>query len=261
MAAQYQLSPSQLEAYEADSFLLVPGLLGELGLRVEDVSGWAEEIAAWPRAPGKYIQHWEEVEGGARQFCRAENFARYHGGMAGLTGALNDVVGQLFGEEAVLFKEKINYKLAGGAGFNPHQDTAAYLLPGMPTAHISVMVALDDATPENGCLQVARGRWQQGDVQLTPDGVIAPEEEEAMAFEDVLWKAGDVMFFSGWIPHRSFRNRSTRARRAVYITYNPASHGDHHNAYYRMKHQKSFGHGAGSGKISFINDFGGKLVE
>ena len=31
----------------------------------------------------------------------------------------------LFAEQAIIYKEKVNYKLPGGAGFAPHQDVAA----------------------------------------------------------------------------------------------------------------------------------------
>ena len=42
------------------------------------------------------------------------------------TGALLDVASALLGEPAVLYKEKVNYKLPGGAGYAPHQDAPAY---------------------------------------------------------------------------------------------------------------------------------------
>jgi hypothetical protein len=38
---------------------------------------------------------------------------------------IKDIASQLFEEEAVLFKEKINFKLPGGCGFAAHQDTPA----------------------------------------------------------------------------------------------------------------------------------------
>ena len=35
---------------------------------------------------------------------------------------MQGIVSQLFGEEAVLYKEKINFKLPSGEEFKPHQD-------------------------------------------------------------------------------------------------------------------------------------------
>jgi ectoine hydroxylase-related dioxygenase (phytanoyl-CoA dioxygenase family) len=60
----------------------------------------------------------------------------------------------LLEEQAVLYKEKVNFKLAGGAGWSPHQDAPAYPFI---TSHVSCMVAVDNATMENGCLEVVSG--------------------------------------------------------------------------------------------------------
>ncbi len=46
------------------------------------------------------------------------------------------------------------YKHPGGGGFAPHQDAVAYRFV---DHHISVMVPLDSATEESGCLFVASG--------------------------------------------------------------------------------------------------------
>jgi hypothetical protein len=39
--------------------------------------------------------------------------------------------------------------------------------------------------------------------------------------------------FNGWVPHRSAANSSSFPRRAVFLTYNPASEGDYHERYYQ----------------------------
>jgi hypothetical protein len=55
---------------------------------------------------------------------RSENFADFHYGMSMFLrhGKLPSVVHSLVGEPVVLYKEKINYKRAGGGGYTPHQD-------------------------------------------------------------------------------------------------------------------------------------------
>jgi len=53
-----------------------------------------------------------------KQLCRVENFVNFHAPMSALChGSIQAGVSELFEEPAVLFKEKINYKHAGGAGF------------------------------------------------------------------------------------------------------------------------------------------------
>jgi hypothetical protein len=59
----------------------------------------------------------------SRLLHRMENFFDYH---AGFNEAFNgerflNLVSQLFGDRAILHKEKINFKYPGGEGFEPHQ--------------------------------------------------------------------------------------------------------------------------------------------
>lgn len=46
-------------------------------------------------------------------------------------------------------------------------------------------------------------------------------------------KAGDMLFFNGYIPHRSGSNLSNNPRRAVFFTYNPLRCGDYREKYYQ----------------------------
>ena len=58
---------------------------------------------------------------------RIENFLQYNAVLDKLINGprMLKLMSQLFDEPAVLYKEKINYKLPGGEGFKPHQDVAA----------------------------------------------------------------------------------------------------------------------------------------
>jgi hypothetical protein len=97
-------------------------------------------------------------------------------------------------------------------------------------------------------------------VPLTPAGIVTPEAEATMAFQPVPCSAGDVLFFNGYLPHRSNPNHSAHNRRAVFLTYNPLSQGDHHAAYYAAKHANVNGFD-GAHTISFQGDFQGKIVD
>ncbi|KAJ1433644.1 hypothetical protein B484DRAFT_394431 [Ochromonadaceae sp. CCMP2298] len=125
----------KLESFQTNSFLLLPGLLDFQEIGTLKVGDWVSEVAGWEKAPQKWLQHWEADGQGGKIMCRAENFAHYHNGLHHLTEIVAEVAGQLFetlgeksGKEgALLFKEKINFKLAGGAGFSTHQDSPAYI--------------------------------------------------------------------------------------------------------------------------------------
>jgi len=257
----YTLSCQQQKHYQENGFLIVPNLLQYLGTTTSAVSGWVDEVSSWEKAEKKWLLHWELGAEGSKQLCRVENFADYHSGIGDLCrGPLRGLCTQVFGKEAALFKEKINFKLPGGAGFAAHQDSPAYTCVGLGEDHISVMVAVDTATVDNGCLQVAAGRYVKGQVPLTSDGVVEPAVEAEMDFKPVTCPAGTIMLFSGYIPHRSQTNTSSASRRAMYITYNPLCQGDLHEQYYVAKHSGSQGFSAGH-TISFQNDFKGVIVD
>ena len=50
-------------------------------------------------------------------------------------------LGELMGEPAVLFEEKLNYKLSGGGGYRAHQDGYTQIGPSSPSR--KVLLALD----------------------------------------------------------------------------------------------------------------------
>lgn len=257
----YMLSSSQLQFWETHHYLKLTNFASYHDISPTLLSDWTNEIAHWsPSHDGKWLLHWEAVgEEGERALCRAENFVNYHEGVRDLCSTkINDVVSQLFREPAVLFKEKINFKMPGGGGFAAHQDSPAYI--GMANSHISVMLAIDAATPENGCLEVCPGIWVKDQVPLTPSGVITAEAEAGMQFLPVQCSPGDVLLFSGYLPHRSGPNRTDKSRRAMFITYNPSSDGTFHEQYYAAKHAGVAGFDSAKA-ISFQGDFQGRIVD
>lgn len=127
----------------------------------------------------------------------------------------------------------------------PHLDhpSLAYYAPPGFDSFITVMVAIDPMTPENGCLRVVRGRWNadnavaciepQGDPEVGGRaGAITEEALKDLVFEDIICDPGDVLFFNGYVPHRSGPNLTSAMRRAIFLTYNPAAHGEYRATYY-----------------------------
>lgn len=119
------------------------------------------------------------------------------------------------------YKEKLNVKPAGGTGFAAHLDNPSLSVTGLCTEFITLMIAIDDMTPENGCLQVVKGNWNEdnalkcedipevgtnaGSIPLDPDsngrrGRLLPNDD--LVWENVCCKAGEMFIFNGWIPHR-----------------------------------------------------------
>ena len=145
-------------------------------------------------------------------------------------------LGELFGEPAVLFKEKLNFKLPGGNGFTAHQDAPAFASFGQDF-HITAMVSVDATTRENGCLEMAAGRHKEGLLDMTEELVLSQSAIDALDWAPLETAPGDLVLFGSIIPHRSPANRSTGPRRAAYITYNGVSQGEYRDDYYTHKRE------------------------
>jgi hypothetical protein len=220
---------------------------------------WVDDIASWPLEGDGWLQHQEMTNSGP-QLCRSENLIPFHDGIRALltTGSVPDTAGRLLGEPAVLYKEKINYKLPGGAGYSPHQDAPAYPFV---ASHVSAMLAIDDATAQNGGLEVVPR--MHAEVLPTDDsGCIRADVAASMTWIPVDVAAGQTLWFHSRTPHRSGPNRSNTPRRALYPTYNAASEGDLRTDYYREKLASFSDHDAPGDRVrvSLIGDFQGRPV-
>lgn len=190
-----------------------------------------------------------------RSLTRLENFVNTHEGWNDLCrNYLRRCVSAALGTDMVLYKEKLNLKPTGGSGFAPHLDSPSLRIalgPDGPQTFVTVMVAIDDMTIQNGCLRVLKGPWNeehhcqviQPEKDGNPDaggraGAIPTEAADGMDFEDLVIKGGSIILFNGWTPHRSSANTSPFPRRAVFLTYNPKSEGDFHDRYYQEMERK-----------------------
>jgi hypothetical protein len=225
---------------------------------LSDLREFADDIASGNYCRGgnsPVLVHHEQTPHGVA-ITRAENLVPNHSGFRALTssGTLVDAVGRLFGEQALLYKEKINFKQPGGAGFAPHQDAAAYKFA---DDHITVMLAIDEAKIDNGCLEMAAGHHHD----LLPtngDGCIEPAIAASLPWQPVELPSGELLAFSSRTPHRSAPNTSPRQRRALFLTFNRRSAGDHRAAYYADKIRHLAEHeGDGTERVSTIGHFQG----
>jgi hypothetical protein len=205
-----------------------------------DLRRWTDEIAAWPELPGRWMRYYERARAGqgGKQLARIENFVPYHPGLAGLFSGpkLLRTLAACCGEPVLLFKDKINFKLPGGAGFAPHQDAPAYVDFGVGH-HLTLMAPVDAFTVENGCLEMSRWESRRETLPQNPDGTLREGVMERWEIEPLLAEPGDAIVFDAWVPHRSGPNRTAGPRRSYYLTFNPASAGDHRAEYYARKRE------------------------
>ncbi len=230
------LSEQNREEFAASGFTTSYGLFDAEEMRM--ITAWCDEVASYPEVPGKYMMYFEQsqLDPGQRILSRLEDFEPYHAGFSDLFvgGKLKQCVDQLFGQESVLFKDKINFKMPGGDGFKAHQDIQAGWDTYAPI-HITALVTIDPCTNENGCLELASGFHNKGFIGEK----WKPLDEDGLDYVALPTQPGDAVFFDSYAPHRSGPNLTNSPRRVLYVTYNKLADGDHRRQYYIDK-RKSY---------------------
>ncbi len=139
-----------------------------------------------------------------------------------------DVIG---GEEVGLFTEKLNLKRAHKGGpVVLHQDFPYWSEVAKVASQVATaMIFLDDASRENGCLELVPGSHREGlqrrrAVEGFGSMEIDPAAYDAARLIPLEVPAGSVVFFGPFLVHRSLPNRSGADRRALLYSYQPAGH-------------------------------------
>ncbi len=223
----------QREFFERDGYVVAPGFFTVD--EIATVAEWTQALAAAPEVSGRHwVYHEASVTERDRMVVqRIENFCPFHPGFSRLIehSALRRWAEALMGGPVVLFKDKINFKMPGGAGFQPHQDQQAGWARYAPI-FMTAMVSIDRTTLENGCLEIAPR--QAGAGLLGREW--APLEDARLDLRPLPTEPGDVVFFDSFVPHASKPNLTDAARRVLYLTFNLAVHGDQRLRYFADKH-------------------------
>ncbi len=137
--------------------------------------------------------------------------------------AVVDVLTRVVGPNVKCMQSMLFLKASGKAGQAWHQDED--YIPTRDRSLIGAWIALDDATVENGCLWVLPGSHQRGILwpqkfhfdkrfDCSRESYNFPWKDEDSVPVEV--KAGSVVFFNGYLLHRSLPNRAqTGFRRSL----------------------------------------------
>ncbi len=200
---------------------------------IEKIITWTNEVQNFKETPGKWQMYFETSKDikKKRILSRIENFEPYHLGFKNLFQAkILKGVEELFGSKAVLFKDKINFKMPGGSGFKAHQDVQAgwdkYC-----KLHITALVCVDATTVENGCLEIAIDKH----INKMIGNSWEPLDDSLLEYKSFPTKPGDVIFFDSYCPHKSEKNNTKNSRRVLYITFNRLKDGDFRKKYFDDK--------------------------
>ena len=205
---------ARLEAEQRHTKHRLGSYMFELQRRLDTIIKWEPE-------------HPELVQG-------IEPFAHLSGELHrwGLDPRLVDPCKDLVAEDAlVLFTEKLNVKRARHGGkIILHQDFPYWSdLTPIASRVATAMLFLDDATIENGCLEVVPGSHREGVQPRRAADTFGSLEMDPLQYDQsrlvaLEVPAGAVAYFGPFLVHRSLFNRSGADRRALLYSYQPAGH-------------------------------------
>ena len=231
------LNDNQIKEFKNNGFVLVPELFNKS--ETELIVKYTEEIQNASEISGKEWKYFEKskINKDKRVLERIENFCKYHEGFNDLcaNSRITESVNDCFGEKGILFKDKINFKMPGGSGFKPHQDSQAGW-DDYAKFYLTAMVSIDETTIKNGCLEFASGHNKSGLIGKLWKP-LSVKDMKNMKFIPIETKPGDTIFFDCYSPHRSKPNLTKKPRRILYLTYNKLSDGDHREKYYDDKYK------------------------
>lgn len=243
----YQLTQSQLDHYRRDGYLHLPALLGtdELVLldreclRVQSDSALKDPrnlraVARRTLEGPTVIDRYDPICDLSPAFERLIHDDR-------VTGVASSVVGG----PVQLFKDKLIFKNPGAYGYGAHQDYTVWRdLPVPADGLLSILIAIDPATAENGAVRFYPGLHHQHhchdelkDLFGPASGLTPPDVLDRSPGVLICLDPGDAVVFSSLTPHDSAPNQTDHTRRAIFLTFSDAAYGDLRVPYYANFHQ------------------------
>lgn len=232
------LTDEQVSAYHADGYVLVPQMFSTEEI---DLIGRA---AREDRELDAQSQGRDDGEGGNVRLSLWNHPGNTIYGMVARSQRIVNSMEKILGGEVYHYHSKMILKDAKvGGAWTWHQDYGYWYQNGILFPLMSsVMIAVDPATQENGCLQVLKESHQMGRIDHELRGEQAGANiERVTEAEKVLEKVycemnpGDALFFHCNILHRSDQNQSDHSRWSLICCYNAARNNpykeSHHPRY------------------------------
>lgn len=137
-----------------------------------------------------------------------------------------DVLTQIIGPNVKCMQSMLFIKASGKPGQAWHQDE--YFIPTRDRSLTGGWIAMDDATVENGCLWVIPGSHKHGIIwpqrqhedrrfDCTGEAIYFPYSDDDAIPVEV--PAGAIVFFNGYLLHRSLPNRAQSGYRRVLVNH------------------------------------------
>ncbi|MCE9591795.1 MAG: phytanoyl-CoA dioxygenase family protein [Planctomycetes bacterium] len=221
------LSPAQLADYHRDGYIPVEGLLTPA--ETDALRSRIREYTHGDRPRGSMAFQTEpRIHRGEFKVDHPGDGIRKIDGLVeyddlfralGTHPDIVDIVEQILGPDIKMFRNSLLLKPPEvGSAKGMHQDSPYW--PIEPMSLCSCWFAIDDATPENGCMAVIPGAHAPlPHVSVTDDFVIDEKYYDRGKMVLAPLKADGGLFFHSLTPHYTAPNRSKNWRRAIALSY------------------------------------------
>ena len=236
------LTEEQRSDYERDGYIVVRNLFSE-----EEI-GLLGKAARNDNEMDKSSSERDDGEGNAVRLALWNHPGDGIYGMFARCRKMVDRVEEILREEVYHYHSKMILKDAKvGGAWAWHQDYGYWYQNGLLSPNLcSVMIAVDQATIENGCMQVIKGSHKLGRInhilsgdQAGADMERVEEAKKRLDLVHVTMEPGDALFFHSNTLHASDANESDHPRWAMICCYNAASNDpykdSHHPRYTKLE--------------------------
>ena len=233
------LNSEQRQAYERDGYILIPSLFDK-----EEI-GYLRTAMETDEQIRSHFYDRKDETGAPTKMALWNHPGDSAYGLAARSNRVVDTMEDILSGEVYHYHSKLTAKDAyEGGAWEWHQDYGYWYANGcLFPLMASVMIALDDTTKENGCLQVLKGshamdRIEHGELangQVGSEEVRTTEATKHLETVYAEMKAGYGLFFHCNTVHRSDQNRSPNRRWTLICCYNAARNDpylDHHHPHY-----------------------------
>lgn len=227
---QYGLNEAELAEYHQNGYIVKRGLLADLA---ETLQSQASELLNMEELQAPNNLRLERA-GDEQVVWKIDPFVDLHPfwGRMVRDRRICDVLASIYeGREPRLLKDKLIYKPPHTHGNMLHQDYTWW--QGLPKSAISVCIAIDHTTIENGATTLYAGKHHNGLLHKAGEMVgLDPATVADVTPEIVCAEPGDAIFFGGFTPHEAGPNQTDGFRRQIFLSYNDSADGEWHAAHY-----------------------------
>ncbi|MFI0845870.1 phytanoyl-CoA dioxygenase family protein [Mesorhizobium sp. IMUNJ 23232] len=220
------MTREEAELYARDGYIIRKGLLSK-----DEVDLFRDRARAQLEAENKSgaVMHKGDKEGKTTLLKMWNTAEDDQYGYLARDERLVDLAEDAVGKPIYLYSHKMTMKQPNeGGAWEWHQDFGYWYNYGcLAPEMMSIYLALDTATKENGCLQVLKGTHKLGRLNhIREDGQTNVEQEHLEAalkrYEHIYveMEAGDALVFDGNLLHRSDANHSDTYRWGYISSYN-----------------------------------------